>query len=252
MSEAVHKAANSIAVGIRISNMWANSSSDPAGSDTEDDFEALIDGYSDTAKYIRNGIADFIVLYAYGSVTSTELNFSSVTEWWDALASEAEIPMFVEHANQRISTQDASFGPDQILNSLRLAKSLKAIGEALFSHRAARCKHRKKHYSAFKLLRRKNRHHSLYKELTMVLPTKLNFTTYEPYVKFQGTFDQNFDIYFNGELINLNEAGNFYFQEELDVGVNTFTFQNKANTVKYSITRKVRFFRILSLPPETQ
>ncbi len=241
VSEAVHKAANSIAVGIRISNMWANSSSDPAGSDTEDDFEALIDGYSDTAEYIRNGIADFIVLYAYGSVTSTELNFSSVTEWWDALASEAEIPMFVEHANQRISTQDASFGPDQILKQLEACQKLESYrGSTFFSYEQLVANTGKSTTALLNYYEGKIDTTALYKELTMVLPTKLNFTTYEPYVKFQGTFDQNFDIYFNGELINLNEAGNFYFQEELDVGVNTFTFQNKANTVKYSITRKVK------------
>ena len=81
---------------------------------------------------------------------------------------------------------------------------------------------------------------SLYTELEMVLPTKYDYTTYEPTVKFQGSFDPNFDIYFNGEVIKLNEAGSFFFEEDLEVGVNHFTFKNKSTTITYKITRKVK------------
>ena len=82
----------------------------------------------------------------------------------------------------------------------------------------------------------------------MVLPKKQTYITYEPTVKFQGSFDENFDIYFNGEKIQLNEAGNFYFEEDLDVGLNTFTFKNKAKTVTYKITRRVKVLQ--SAEPE--
>ncbi|MEG0615611.1 MAG: N-acetylmuramoyl-L-alanine amidase, partial [Oscillospiraceae bacterium] len=49
----------------------------------------------------------------------------------------------------------------------------------------------------------------------------------------------NFKVLFNGKEIELNEAGNFYYHEELDIGSNVFTIQNKGKTIKYTIIRMV-------------
>ena len=74
----------------------------------------------------------------------------------------------------------------------------------------------------------------------MQSPTQRVFPTYEPTVKFQGTFDKNFDITFNGKSIKLNDAGNFYYEEKLKVGLNTFVIDNKGVREVYKITRKVK------------
>ena len=44
----VHKTTNTTALGVLIEDMWANASSNEAGSDTEDTRQALYDGYCDT------------------------------------------------------------------------------------------------------------------------------------------------------------------------------------------------------------
>ena len=73
----------------------------------------------------------------------------------------------------------------------------------------------------------------------MTSPKKLNFTTEEPYVDFMGTFDENFEVLFNGKKIDLNEAGNFYFEEPLNIGINIFTIEHKGKLYTYRIERKI-------------
>lgn len=240
VSRAIRATNSSVAVGIGIDNMWMNSDSDPRGSDTEDDFEALADGYSDTRGYILDGLADFMVVYCYGGLDSSELKFENVVSWWNDVAEEAGIPMFLKHANSRISSSDRSWDVAQILKQLEECDDYPSYRGSIFESYEQLMSNSVSTDALIRYYAGQIDTNSLYKELKMVLPTKTDFTTYEPSVIFQGSFDYNFDVYFNGEPITLNEAGNFFFEEELDVGVNTFTFKNKSTTVKYRITRKVK------------
>lgn len=249
ISSAIRATNNTVAVGISINNAWLNYTTDSEGSKTKDDFEALADGYSDTREYIRQGYADFMVVYCYGGLDSKELDFESIVRWWNDLAAEANIPMFIRHANERISTSDSKWAADQILKQLEEGRTYSMYRGSVFDSYESLEKNvgtstdaLKKYYAGLIDT------NSLYTELEMVLPTKRDYTTYEPTVKFQGTFDSNFDIYFNGEKIELNEAGNFYFEEDLEVGVNKFTFKNKSTTITYKITRKVKVLQ--SVEPE--
>lgn len=249
VSSAIHSTNNTVPVGIAISNAWLNESTDEQGSDTEDDFEALADGYSDTKAYIENGYADFMIVTCYGGLESVELNFVSIISWWDDVANSVGIPMFISHANERISNSDSSWAADQILKQLEECRNYSSYRGSVFRSYESLKENTGTSTDALKryfdgLIDTE----SLYTELSMVLPRQTNYTTYEPTVKFQGSFDSNFDIYFNGEKIKLNEAGNFYFEEDLDIGLNTFTFQNKANTVTYKITRRVKVLQ--SCEPE--
>lgn len=249
LSDAVHSTSSSVAVGIAAANAWMNERNNPLGSDTKDDFEALADGYSDTKSYIEKGYADFVVVTCYGGLKSVELNFVSIVSWWDKLATAADIPMFISHANERISDSDSSWDAGQIIKQLEECQKYKSYRGSIFRSYELLKKNVGESTQALKkyfdgLIDTD----SLYTELSMVLPKKLNYTTYEPTEKFQGTYDSNFDVYFNGKKIELNEAGNFYFEEDLEVGMNTFTFKNKAKSVVYKIMRKVKVLQ--SVEPE--
>ncbi len=249
VSNAIHSTSNTVAVGLAATNAWMNSDNDSDGSDTNDDFEALADGYSDTKAYIENGYADFVIVTCYGSLDSSDLNFTKIISWWNELAETNSIPMFISHANERISTSDSSWASDQILKQLEECADYSAYQGSVFRSYESLVKNVGKSTDALiKYYDGLIDIDSLYTQLEMVLPTKYNYTTYETTVKFQGTYDSNFDVYFNGEIITLNEAGNFYFEEELEVGTNTFTFQNKADTVTYKIKRNVDV--IQSVEPE--
>lgn len=241
VSSAIRSTSSTVPVGIDILNAWLNSSTDESGSDTKDDFEALTDGYSDTKAYIEKGYADFMIVTCYGSLESVELSFKSIVSWWDSLASSAGIPMFISHANERISESDSSWDAGQILKQLEECRNYSSYKGSVFRSYESLMQNVGTSTDAlrryFDGLIDTN---SLYTELSMVLPKQTTFTTYEPTVKFQGSFDQNFDVYFNDEKITLNEAGSFFFEEDLEIGLNTFTFKNKAKTVTYKITRRIK------------
>ena len=240
VSDAIRATSSSVAVGIAIDNMWMNDSSDSRGSDTKDDFEAYKDGYADTRQYILDGRADFMIVYCYGGLESSELNFAKVVKWWNEIAKQADIPMFVKHANDRVSSSDRKWAVDQLVKQIIEAEKYEKYRGSIFESLEQLRSNRESTDAIIRYYEGDLDVNALYKELKMVLPTKTDFTTYEPSVIFQGSFDQNFEVYFNGKPIKLNEAGNFFFEEPLVVGVNTFTFKNKSTTVKYRITRKVK------------
>ncbi len=240
ISKAVRATSSSVAVGLQADNAWLNDDTDSRGSDTSDDFEALADGYSDTRAFILDGLADFLVVYCYGGLESSELNFSKTVEWWDSLASEAGIPLFVKHANSRVSSSDSKWAVDQLPKQLVECEKYSSYRGSIFESYDQLREDKVSTDAIVRYFEGNLNINSLYKKLKMVLPQKTDYTTYEPNVTFQGSFDENFEVYFNGEPITLNEAGNFYFVEDLDVGENYFTFKNKANTVRYRIVRKVK------------
>lgn len=248
VSEAIRATNSSVAVGISLDNVWLNDSSNDLGSDTSDDFEAYKDGNSDTRGYILSGLADFMIVYCYGAIDSKDLGFNEVSSWWNEIAEEADIPMFIKHANQRVSASDRSWAVDQIVKQVIESEKLSKYRGSVFESYEDLEKNSVSTEALMKYYDGKIDVSGLYSNLKMVLPDKREFVTYEPTQIFQGTFDPNFPVYYNDEALKLNEAGNFYFLEDLDVGLNTFTFKNKADKVTYKITRKVQVLR--SVLPE--
>jgi len=241
VSNSIHMTDNTIPVGICISNAWANSSTNEAGSKTNDSFQALTDGFSDTVSYIKNGFADFIVLNDFGSIDDPNMPFKDVASWWSSQAVTGNIPLFVSHANEKICTSEIGWiSQDQILKQLIALKSTPNYRGSAFNCYTSLAENTETTGALVKYYEGKIDENSLLKELTMNSPTKTNFTTNEPSVKFQGSYDKNFDVYFNGKPIVLNEAGNFYYEEPLNVGLNVFQIKNKAKTVTYKITRNIQ------------
>ena len=98
VSESIHMADSTIPVGICISNVWANSTTNTEGSATNDSFQALRDGFSDTAGYIEKGYADFIMLNTVGSLTDKDLPFETVVKWWSEKAVKSDIPVITSYS----------------------------------------------------------------------------------------------------------------------------------------------------------
>lgn len=252
-ADAVRRTNNTVPVGISLNDVWANYTTDENGSETSVDFEALTDGYADTAGYIQNGCADFIMLKAKGSLSDSSMPFKEIVSWWNRYAEEANIPLYVHHMNQRICTEAEGWGsPDELVKQVIAASdydsykgsafhSLSSLDKDVMQSTSALLKHYDNEIDV----------EGLNSELEMTLPTKTTFKTEEPTVIFAGSFDPNFPVYYQGKEIKLNEAGRFYFTEELDVGLNTFKFQNKAKVITYKITRTVNVLKSVSPADET-
>ncbi len=249
-ADAVRKTNNTVPVGISVNDVWANYTTNENGSETSVNFEALTDGYADTAGYIAKGCADFIMLRADGSRSDSEEPFDEILKWWSNCAENADIPMFVRHVNENICTDAEGWGsPDELVKQVVEAKDIAAYHGSAFNSLSALESNVMdsttvliKHFDDTIDLE------GLNSELEMTLPTKTTYKTEEPTVIFAGSFDPNFPVYYQGKEIELNEAGRFYFTEDLDVGVNTFKFQNKAKVITYKITRTVNVLK--SVAPE--
>lgn len=247
-SDAVRKTNNTVPVGISINDVWANYENNEKGSATSVKFEALTDGYADTVDYIQKGYADFIMLKAEGSRSSSSEPFGEITKWWNDIADEAGIPLFVHHMNEYICTDTEGWGsPDELVKQVIDASELSSYGGSAFDSLSALVTNSMESTTAL------TKHYDdtidlegLNSELEMTLPKKTTFKTEEPTVIFAGSFDPNFPVYYQGKEIVLNEAGRFYFTEDLDVGVNTFKFQNKAKVITYKITRTVNILKSVS------
>lgn len=252
-ADAVRRTNNTVPVGISLNDVWANYTTEENGSETSVRFEALTDGYADTLKYIQKGYADFIMLKAQGSLTDDKLPFNKIVSWWNGHAKEADIPLYVHHINEQICTDADGWGsPDELVKQVIAAgdydqyggsafNSLKSLNSDVMESTSVLMKH---YDDTIDL-------EGLNSELEMTLPKKTTFKTEEPTVIFAGSFDPNFPVYYQGEEIVLNEAGRFYFTEDLDVGVNTFKFQSKAKVITYKITRTVNVLKSVAPTDDT-
>lgn len=247
VSKSIHKTDNTIPVGINISNMWANSSSNKDGSATKDTFQAYTDGYADTVSYLNRKYADFIYLDTKGSLTDKNIPFQTVVNWWSQKATACNVPMYVAHSNDKIGTTATGWSlDDQVVKQLTsIEKVSKYSGSAMSSYSALVSK--KSSTNALKKFYANTLDkNALLNELKMNSPRQTTFTTYEPQVVFEGSFDKNFDVTLNGEKIPLNNQGNFFLIKPLNVGLNIFRIENKGKVVTYKITRRIKVFQSIN------
>ena len=246
LSEVIHRTSNTTAVGLLITDMWANSSSNEEGSRTADTVQALYDGFCDTREYIRHGYADMVMVKAYGTDSDASLGFDNVVSWWYDLAEENGVKLYVLHLNERIG-QYSGWYEDQLLRQLLIMESFDDIGGSCFnSLQGLRNNYLGSTDTLMKYFDEQINTSTLFDTLQMTSPTQTSFVTYDSTVKFMGTFDENFDVFFDGEKVKLNEAGNFYFQKELKVGRNTFVIEHKGKKVYYTIERQVDVLRSIA------
>lgn len=240
-SDVIHNTDNSIAVGFVINDMWANSSVNSEGSETADSTQAYYDGHADTKSFIENGYVDFAVVRAYGSTISPTLPFEKVAGWWGAVTGSCGIPLYILHHNEFVGSEKAGWGAaDQLLKQLTVSKQIMSYSGSVFNSFAALEEDRLGSTTAVKsYFNEQIDEETLFEDLKITSPANLTFTTTEATVAFMGTFDSNFPVLFNGEEIRLNDAGNFYFEKQLDDGLNTFTISHKDKTLTYNITRKI-------------
>lgn len=239
ISEIIRRTNNTVAVGLMINDMWANDNVNPEGSPTQDTVQAMYDGFSDTKKYVEKRYVDMVLVKAYGSTSDWALNFDNVVKWWYDLAQENGIKTYVMHLNERIGNYNGWY-EDQLLRQMTVLEDYESIGGSAFhSLGGLRDNRLGTTDTLLKYFAEQINTDTIFEDLEMISPTELSFVTYDSNVKFMGTFDENFDVYFDGEKIKLNEAGNFYFNEPLSVGWNSFTIEHKGKQYRYDIERRI-------------
>ncbi|MCL2633701.1 MAG: N-acetylmuramoyl-L-alanine amidase [Oscillospiraceae bacterium] len=239
-ADIIHLTDNSIPVGIMLNSIWDNSETGTSG-----DFEAFADGFADTKAFIEDGYADFAMVRALGAFTTSEtepLPFNKVSQWWGEVCIQSGTPMYIIHHNENIGEAKAGWNiEDQLLQQLTYAEGeISAyMGSAFNSYTALLNNKLGTTDTLMKFFDNAINKETLFEELKMLAPTARSYSTQDSIAIFQGTFDENFDVYFNDVKIVLNEAGNFYIEKNLNVGMNYFTIKHKGKEISYSIERKV-------------
>lgn len=245
VSDVIHMSDNSIAVGLDAKDVWANSSKNENGSDTSAKYSAYYNGYADTKAFAEKGLADFIVVNASGSLDDETLAFDNVCSWWSDVAKKADIPFYVVHHNEKIGTDESGWSvEDQLLKQLAKADELDNYsGSVFYSEKSLEENPMGTTDTLTKYFNEQINVDSLFEDLEMTSPYYTSYSTDDTSVAFMGTFDENFDVYFDGEKLSLNEAGNFYFEKQLDVGMNTFVITHKGKTIYYNIERTINVLK---------
>ena len=243
LSEVVRGTNNSTSVGLLISDMWANYTSNEEGSATADSVQALYDGFCDTKKYVEKGYANFTLVKAYGSTGDGALKFDSVVSWWYELAQSSGTKMYVLHLNERVGQYNGWY-EDQLLRQLSTMEDYPDIGGSAFNSLSSLSANPLGTTDTLlKYFSDQINPDTVFEALEMISPTELSYVTFDNSVKFMGTFDENFGVLFDGKEITLNEAGNFFIQKDLEVGWNSFVIEHKGKQYKYSIKRDVDVLR---------
>ncbi|MEG0615588.1 MAG: hypothetical protein RR540_07515, partial [Oscillospiraceae bacterium] len=194
VSDAIRKTNNTIPVGIMLKDVWANYTTNENGSNTNDNFQALSDGYADTLAYIKNGYADFVMLKADGSISDKALPFEEIIKWWAKNTVDAKIPLYVMHSNEKICTEAAGWGsPDQLVQQIISARKVKGYnGSAFESYSALQADVGESTKVISEYYGDNLNMETINNELNIISPKRTSFTTEEPAVDFMGSFDPNF------------------------------------------------------------
>jgi len=247
-ADVVHMTDNSIPVGIMLRDVWANYDEEAGeindrGSETQSEFEALYDGYADTLAFVEGRYADFAVADAPDALTDgVGIPFDKITDYWGAVCESARLPLYILHHNERIGEGGAGWNAeDQLLRQLSHAKNgVPAYKGSVFNSYAGLAGNALGTTDTLaSFYNNEINEESLFEDLTMLAPKSLNYSTNDAIAVFQGTYDDNFDVYFNDNKITLNEAGYFYIEKPLNVGMNYFSIKHKGKVISYGIERKV-------------
>ncbi len=234
--------------GLLAEPVWANQSTDPAGSATAADYEMLTDGNLDLNAVFALGKIDDILVKCPGSLGDKALNFETVLGWWGSAAKQHNATVTACVYNQKLGGDGAGWkAPDQVMRQIIKTRETPGCKGAAFASLSALSENRS---GATDVLMRYYKNEILEQDiltdLSMSQPEKRSYTTREPQAIFYGASDPNFPLKINGTELDRNGEGVFSIEMPLEPGLNTFTFEHKEKSITYKITREVVIIQSVS------
>ncbi len=238
--KAVKKENPSIAVGLAVDSVWANSLTIEEGSATEAGYESFVDGYANTKKFVDEGFADFIAVKSNYATGNKSAKFADYTEWWNSVVGE-KVPLYIfQYATKACTDEKGWEDPSELSDQVISAEKLSGFKGSIFDSLDALQKNPKQSTDALVQYLTENIDPSfLLTQLELTRPGKLTYSTYDTVAVFAGASDVNFDLTMNGTKVKRDSNGAFMLTMELAPGLNTFKFEHKEKTVTYNITRNV-------------
>lgn len=245
-SSLVRQKAPGVQVGLVTEPQWATTKENEAGQNTLDPYSMLTDGHCDAKSMIEDKLVDMIAVKAFGSLADSKIPFERIVKWWSELAAENEVRMYAIHAADRMANSTyAGWGSsDQMTKQAITLESYKGCNGSVFYGLASM---KADPAGSVTLLKKYFRNEVnadyIMTELSISVPAKLTYSTYEPTVMFRGASDPTNPVTVNGTEIKTDANGYFSLSYELKPGLNTFTIVHKDKTLVYKITRNVKIFQ---------
>lgn len=237
----IKKQSVNLYIGLLADGVWAHSTSDERGSQTSSVYESLTDGFADTRGWLIDGLFDFVMVKNPYSTEDKAAPFGKVVEWWAKLCKEISIPMYVAHDSAKVGSGEAGWkSPDQLARQVLACKNRQEwSGSAFTSFTALKNDTSGSTSAVVRAFKGTLNEKYISDKLIINTPAKTTITTYESKINIRGSADPNFDLLMNGKKVELSEHGFFSLDYNLQIGLNTFTFKHKGETVTYRITYRV-------------
>lgn len=242
---AIRDAADYIPVGLLADPVWAYKSTLEGGIDTKSGLEAYQTGHADTKALVENKTVDFVCVRAENSLTDPNLSFTTVLNWWSAVAKGADVPLYLLHAGENVCTSKAGWnGVDQLARQVSQASKAAQYAGSFFSGYDTLAADVQGATSALlKFYANEYKDENLFQDLVLTSPSKTSVTTYEGSIVFAGKYDPQQDVTINDVKINPNKQGEFQKKYDLEIGTTKFVVKHKGQVKTYSVTRKVKVFQ---------
>ena len=87
-----------VVFGVSPAGVWANKTTNAAGSDTSAGVETYYDHYADTRKWVQQGWLDYIAPQIYWQIGHSKCDYATLVDWWNSVTRGTGVKLYVGHA----------------------------------------------------------------------------------------------------------------------------------------------------------
>ncbi len=238
----IRSSSATIQAGLLTSAVWANESANEEGSESDADFQSLIDGHTDIRELVASSQLDFVFVGLLNAITDSKEPFTTLAEWWNTTFEGVEIPFYGVQASEKVGSDIQGWGyHDQLVRQVIRLEEREIFQGTSFTSLASLLENPEGATDALvSYFNEETSAEAILRVLYISKPEQTVYTTHEPSVQFLGASDPNFEVLYNGEPLETNDNGYFSVDAELEAGENVFTFSHKGRTATYTITREIR------------
>ncbi|AYY15153.1 hypothetical protein EF847_01710 [Actinobacteria bacterium YIM 96077] len=138
MGDAISSAKPHVKFGISPFGIWRNSSTDPAGSDTNglQSYDAI---YADSRRWVQEGWVDYINPQIYWEIGHSAADYSTLVPWWSDVVSGTDVHLYVGQAAYKIGDGGAWNDSGELSDHLYLNRDHPEVqGDVYFSAKDVR------------------------------------------------------------------------------------------------------------------
>lgn len=246
LSNAIHSVSPTARFGISPFGIWANSKTNPQGSDTRG-LQSYYDHYADSLAWIKAGTVDYIAPQLYWNIGYDIADYGKLVLWWKNAVAGTNVDLYIGHAAYRTGNSDPASpwnGTAEISRQLLLNTQHPEIKGSIFYNYKA--------LAGNAALSTLILEHSLQTPpstapaqppqtaavpITISRPSDNTKTTLGQYY-INGASDPNLPLLLNGVPVeNRSSKGYFGVLVSLNPGVNTLTLTQGASKATRIITR---------------